>query len=87
MSGSVTQMKVSYNMSAYLGILKSSTVGLLKFNIRLPSKSILNFCMPKLVYLLYVALKNVFLGLPFNIIFSLPCAVKFINPPVIINII
>ena len=55
-----------------------------KRSVFVPSKSTLNFCKPKLVYLAYVVLKNVLEGLPFSIIFCCPSETKFIKPPAIL---
>ena len=75
---------MSVNKSAYLGILNLKVVSSVNCNCFDPSKSNLNFCIPKLRYFAYVALKNDFLGFPFNIILDSPEASIFNVPPGII---
>ena len=74
------------NISACLGTLNVNSESSVNLNIRIPSKSSRNFCRPKFVYLEYVALKKVFLGLPLSILFIFPSDTKFNSPPGILYI-
>ena len=69
MVGNVTTKYVSISSSAYRLILKVKFDDSVIRRFLNPSKSVLNFCRPKLVYFLYVVLKNVFEGFPFKYTF------------------